>query len=233
MALVMVPIYSSKYKQANTFPKPISESAVRYNQKAIIPLLESKPSEFNMKFDNAIMQYATYSYQLLSLVGTMRKDKPDLPRELTESTLSMLTDIKSNFSRIDDKRITVSFVNALSMLENYVLLANDPKINVNNSKYNAALGANFGIWVCLIAILEILKSNNSRYKKKIASVIKKCEVYTKMLGRYVEIISRDHGRELTRTEMKALENIDSGRVKIFRYNNVDDYVRHLDEISVE
>jgi hypothetical protein len=233
MALVMVPLYMGKPNQEDNLPKLMYESAIRFNRKEIIPLLKSKPSEFDMQFDNAIMQYSTYSYQLLSLLTSMFKDKPQLSRELTDSTLSMLTNIQKDFLKIGNKRITKPFVNALPTLENYILLADDPSVYVSKPKYNAALVAYFGIMVCLIAILEILKSKNSRYKRKTISITKKCQTYAEMLERYVEIISKDHGRELTKPEMDALKHIDSGRAKITRFKNVDDYVKHLDQISNE
>lgn len=233
MALVMVPVYRDKSNQEDILSRLIYESAIQFNRKAIIPLLKSRPSEFDTQFDNAIMQYSIYSYQLLSLLTSMSKDKPELSRGFSDFILSMLTRIQKDFLKTGNKRITKSFLNALYMLENYVLLADDPAVYVNKPKYNAALVAYFGIMVCLIAVLEILKSKNSRYKRKTASVTKKCQDCAEILERYMEIICKDHGRELTKTELDALEDIDSGRVKMTRFKNVDDYVKHLDQISNE
>ncbi len=233
MALVMVPLYKDKSNQGDILSSPIYESAIQFNRKVIIPLLKSRPSEFDMQFDNAIMQYSTYSYQLLSLLTSMSKDRPQLSREFSDFIMSMLRRIQNDFLKIGNKKITKSFLNALSMLENYILLADDPHVYVSKPKYNAALVAYFGIMVSLISILEILKSKNSRYKRKTTSVTKKCQVYAEMLERHVEIISKDHGRELTKTELDALDDIDSGRVKMTRFKNIDDYVRHLDQISNE
>jgi hypothetical protein len=44
-------------------------------------------------------------------------------------------------------------------------------------------------------------------------------------------LAADYGRELSPMVTKVLDDIDSGKAKITRYKNVDDYLKHLDEIS--
>ena len=97
-------------------------------------------------------------------------------------------------------------------MEDYLLLASDPKINVYKTKYTPILEASYSIWICIIAFFEITR--NEKYRTKIDRVLKKCQDYTNILEDYVIKIAEDHGRVISADVMKILDDIDSGKSRV-------------------
>ncbi len=220
-------------------PQDIKESLIQHTisltKNAIIPLLESDTSNFEMKFDEAVRYFSRYMVQLISLINSIQTTKePNISDKVNKSSLWALSNLKNKFLQIDNEPVASILVNAISTLEDYILLANDPEIDVNKPKYNPLIEAYFNIWICITAlsgilsIKDIIKDYNNNQTDLL---IEKCQDSTKMLQHYVMKLAADYGRELSPMVTKVLDDIDSGKAKITRYKNVDDYLKHLDEIS--
>jgi hypothetical protein len=178
-------------------------------ENGIIPLLESEISEFETKFQEAEKYYSLYQINIIYLLGF---NKIDPQKSMARSFLSLLSSIR-NASKSDiPQEIRSSFLNAISRLEDYFLLASDPKIDVNKSKYIPILDASFRFWVSFIAINEAL--SEEKYKNKIPLLIDKSNNATEQIQKYVIMIAEDHGRSFSHEVNMILENMESHKEKI-------------------
>jgi hypothetical protein len=112
----------------------------------------------------------------------------------------------------------------MGKMEDYLLLAGDPKIDVYKSKYTPVLEASYSIWICIIAFFEITK--NEKYRNKIDRLLKKCQESTNIVEDYVMKIADDHGRMFSTDVMKILDDIDSGKSRVST-QTANDFVKQM------
>jgi hypothetical protein len=222
--------YLSKEKLGRDTKQEIVDHIKFIKENGIIPLLKSDKQEFEEMFNQAVRYYSLSTIQIQYSFGFSKSNIKD-QSSIAKSFLVINRKFQNEFSKLEDEIIRSTFMNAVYKMEDYLLLGSDPKINVNKSKYIPLLEASFGIWVCILALNEVLSSDKYKDKKEI--LIKKCQDCTKILENYIMMIAKDHDRSFSSKVNQILEDIDSGKTKTVRFKNVDDYLKHLDAISVE
>jgi hypothetical protein len=232
MALVMaIGAYQTEQKLTKSKKQVLIEETMFLRDNAIIPMLETDNMDFEGKFNNAINYYSYYTIKMNEIFGFTSVKRIRNRKASAESYLRGLSMISKQFSNIDNKDIQSAILGATSKIEDYFLLVGDKKIDTEKAKYNPIIGASFIIWVSIMGLREIL--SNESYKNKTDLLIQKCQTGTKIMEDYVMMIAQDHGRVFSAELEDTLKNIDSGKTKTMRFKNVNDYLKHLDAISVE
>src|SRR5215212_4130368 len=234
-------------QQGQDLNETLKQFTLSFREKAIIPLLESDPTNFEMKFDEALKYFSHYMEQVIILVKSIQWGNPNtlsletlsdelekIPVKVSESSLSKLSDFKNTFLKMGNNPIAIStIVDAISTIEDYVLLSNDPEIDTSKPKYNQAIMAYSNIWTSITALYEILlRENPEDYKNLTDLLIKKCQDSTKELRDYVMMVASDHRRKLTPMMIEALDDIDSGKVKMVT-QSADEFLKQMEEELAE
>jgi hypothetical protein len=210
--------------------KSLRQLTVSLRANAILPLLESDTKNFDIKFDEAVKYFSRYMVQLITLINYIQTSRPNVSDQVNESSLSVLSMLKNKFLQRDKDPIALLLADAIATLEDYVLLANDPTIDVNKPKYNPLLGLYFDIWICIAALIEILYNKNTKdYETQAKLLTKKCHDSKELLRDYVMTLAEDYGRKLAPTVINKLEDIDSGKAEMITWESAEAFLKQMDK----
>jgi hypothetical protein len=207
VASIVIPYGKQLGRSSKRLQNDLLEHVTYLRDKAIIPMLEANDVEFEQKFNEAIKYYSFFTIQLIYKFGINQANISGV--SMAKLFLSMIRTVQKEFSKLSDDTVRSVFTNAATKMEDYFLLASDPKINVNKSKYTPILEASSSIWICIMALTEIL--GNEKYRNKMDRLLKKCQESTNIVKDYVIKIADDHGRRFSEDVMKILDDIDSGK----------------------
>ncbi len=193
---------------------------------AIIPLLETKNDvQFNLKYDQAVKQYFFYTIQIMYLFGYNKINEEQKP-DVIKSYLYMLDFMRHEFSNLPDEDIRSPLLESIDNMEDYLLLASDQNIGIDEPQYGYAIEYSSGIWVCIFALAIAL--NDQKYEDKIDIMVQKCQEASKMLKDSVMKIAEDHGRILSDDVINILDNIDNKKIEMVT-QSVDEFLSDMDK----
>jgi hypothetical protein len=207
VAYIVIPYGKQLGRSSKRLQNDLLEDVTYLRNKAIIPMLEASDVEFEQKFNEAIKYYSFFTIQFIYKFGLNQANTSRV--SMAKLFLSIIRTLQIEFSKLSDDTVRSVFTNAATKMEDYFLLASDPKINVNKSKYTPILEASYSIWICIMALTEIL--GNGKYRNKTDRLLKKSQESTNILEDYVIKIADDHGRRLSENVIKILDDIDSGK----------------------
>jgi hypothetical protein len=207
----------------------MAEHVTYLRDKAIIPMLEANDLEFEQKFNEAIKYYSFFTIQFIYKFGLKQANINRV--SIAKLFLSIVRTVQREFLRLPNDAVGSVFMNAANKMEDYFLLASDPKINVNKSRYTPILEASSSIWICIIALTEVLA--NEKYSNKMDRLLKKCQESTDILEEYVIKIANDHGRKFSKGVMKILDDIDSGKSRMLTQTASEFINQMRNELTLE
>ena len=194
--MLVIPLTSKNDKSqilTDNLPEDIRTTIFAYSnlfqEKGIIPLLESSEENFEKQFQIT----STYLYNYMISVGDLiiqkQKEYPNLLLDLVEYNTLVLNEFSIELKKFSDYYSFKIILESLTVFQEYLMATMNPKFQsiLNSTEYLPAVESMVYVMVCFGCFLQSIK--NPKHRAKIlALLLDKLLIHKKNLESYVETV---------------------------------------------
>ena len=189
---VLMPLFLFNIKLLDKLPEDLRTAIIAYtnlcNEKGIIPLIDSSPTDFDNNFSQAIKYFYNSMLQIGSLIISKYQNQGDIASNLNESFYEGLEMVRRDFSKLGKEAVVVLMIDAIDVIENYIKVSNMSTYTLDPYYYTEAFEAYVNVVVSM-STYWLAKTNERSLSDEIEKLlVQKLEDSTEILNELVKTI---------------------------------------------